>query len=235
MRRVIFCLIFCVVGLSIKAQHDITTTDSIVYRNYESGIDKWYVSAKYLYAHESNSNKITERVWVTDPENGSYELKRSVKNIYDFDDQGNMTALESYEWVDAISEWFGMEKITFEYNSNNVLLKKTIYDWDYDLVIWEPITEVNYFPSDGSGVGVKNQRSKSFATIYPNPAKNFVMVKVGTNHEAKIELFDIHGRPLLKKEFERELFLSLQNFNPGVYIYRVRKGVEVQKGEVIIK
>ncbi len=59
-------------------------------------------------------------------------------------------------------------------------------------------------------------------TIYPNPTRNYVNVKIGNNKVSKVYLYDSNGRLLFEKEisFTRNL-IDLSNYSEGLYLLKI--------------
>lgn len=62
-------------------------------------------------------------------------------------------------------------------------------------------------------------------TIYPNPAKNEVTLKLNIEEEAQIELLDARGTLVRTfKTSTKENTISLENISTGLYLIRIREG-----------
>ena len=64
--------------------------------------------------------------------------------------------------------------------------------------------------------------SNSFATVYPNPARELINVKLTSSKHALFELFSLEGKLVLRIELlGGENNISLQGIKPSAYLYKV--------------
>jgi hypothetical protein len=56
-------------------------------------------------------------------------------------------------------------------------------------------------------------------SIHPNPAEDFVQVKL--NGHNTIQIYDILGNLVIEKQFENETRLDMSHLDQGMYIYRI--------------
>jgi hypothetical protein len=77
--------------------------------------------------------------------------------------------------------------------------------------------------------------------IYPNPSinKEFnVSISNKLQDEAKLELFSLQGKSLIKKSFsntKQDIKLSVKNIPSGIYILKINMGNTIKTKKVIIK
>lgn len=63
--------------------------------------------------------------------------------------------------------------------------------------------------------------------VYPNPAKDFVLLKVGTYEDFSFVLFDITGRIIEKKEVvSTETKIDFNHLKPSIYVLKVFRNEE---------
>lgn len=68
--------------------------------------------------------------------------------------------------------------------------------------------------------------------LYPNPASNEVTVFLSEEMNATISVLDVHGKLVFENKMKgKQLVLSLQNFDNGIYFVRIasEKGIAVKK------
>ena len=57
--------------------------------------------------------------------------------------------------------------------------------------------------------------------LHPNPFKNNLTVVLNSDIETNVEIFDILGKCVFKKAFNRTSILNLQALKTGIYILRI--------------
>jgi len=74
-----------------------------------------------------------------------------------------------------------------------------------------------------------SEREKDNFVMYPNPATDHLEIITSVNVPAKYEVFDMYGRVLVNGTAEpsEHLFIDLQDFSQGVYIFRLGKHQEI--------
>lgn len=78
-------------------------------------------------------------------------------------------------------------------------------------------------------LGIKEVAAKNFFSVYPNPATNHVQIKMkntGSDAVAEVQLFNSIGKLVKQERFTtgREMQLSLNGLEKGVYLVRVTAG-----------
>lgn len=70
--------------------------------------------------------------------------------------------------------------------------------------------------------------------VYPNPAKDFVVLKVGNYQEFSYMLFDMTGKIIEKKEIvSTETKIDFNNLKPSLYVLKVlRNEVDVRSFKI---
>ncbi|HYG17151.1 MAG TPA: T9SS type A sorting domain-containing protein [Bacteroidia bacterium] len=78
--------------------------------------------------------------------------------------------------------------------------------------------------------GVKPQ-----ITVYPNPARDQIIISLPENIEAfYYDIFDLQGRMIITGKAEsRETTISLQGLQPGLYVLNVRAGGFITQSKII--
>ena len=75
-----------------------------------------------------------------------------------------------------------------------------------------------------------------FVIIYPNPAHEYL--RVSGLEDAKpymIEICDLQGKVVLKKELTEDKPIWISNLNKGLYLYRVSNASKAYMGRLLIK
>ena len=67
-------------------------------------------------------------------------------------------------------------------------------------------------------------------SLYPNPAKQNIVVKLNEFNKASLTVYDLSGRLILNKNLDSSLTnLNVSGFATGVYLFKIK----TDKGEVI--
>ncbi|GLR16935.1 T9SS type A sorting domain-containing protein [Portibacter lacus] len=57
--------------------------------------------------------------------------------------------------------------------------------------------------------------------VYPNPFTHSVIVSTGSDNDAEVQLYDIEGKLLLSKNFNRQIKLETENLISGQYLLKI--------------
>ncbi|WP_111683919.1 endonuclease [Winogradskyella tangerina] len=60
--------------------------------------------------------------------------------------------------------------------------------------------------------------------IYPNPAKDILNIDLQNNVDTTIEIYDILGKRILKRQINSEKRLNIQDLKSGIYILKITQG-----------
>jgi hypothetical protein len=97
--------------------------------------------------------------------------------------------------------------------------------------------DINLWGNDCSNyfVGIDNYSEEQYS-LGPNPAHDFVNVTVNQLHSIyEISLSNIQGQEVLKKTLsDKSNKISLSNFIPGIYIYRINTNKGIKQGKLCI-
>ncbi|MCH8317365.1 MAG: PKD domain-containing protein, partial [Bacteroidetes bacterium] len=77
------------------------------------------------------------------------------------------------------------------------------------------------------GTGIKEQDILKQIIIYPNPVSNILYIQLkDLSKQVQINVFDVVGRRILKKEIinEKEISIDLSGFEEGTYLIEFRMG-----------
>jgi len=77
-------------------------------------------------------------------------------------------------------------------------------------------------------------KSNKYISIYPNPAKDFVNIKVNNNELSKISVIDISGKILKTENFNNNLKIETKEFEKGIYIFKIETNNEVITKRIVI-
>ena len=78
--------------------------------------------------------------------------------------------------------------------------------------------------------------AKARISVYPNPAKNMVMVSSDLGNEAiSVELFDIVGRKLLSQKGNDVLRLDISHLKEGYYMLQINTALEQKTEKLFVQ
>lgn len=118
---------------------------------------------------------------------------------------------EGFKYMSTINAHFGIGQATE--------IDQIIVRWPSGIVDVIENPDINQMLQvvEGETLGVNNNSFTNFK-IYPNPAKDIVNIKSGTNFEVvSAEIFDLNGRKILESTVVNESF-SVQSLTTGTYI-----------------
>ncbi len=72
-----------------------------------------------------------------------------------------------------------------------------------------------------TGITIENASNQN-ATAYPNPAANYITIKIGSENTTSILIFDINGRLVINQPFTgKTVSVNTDNLNSGNYLFKI--------------
>ncbi len=102
-------------------------------------------------------------------------------------------------------------------------------DIDYTTEIYKFFTNTMDF-----SVGLENEMSKTDINVYPNPAKNFVHVRVGDTEQAALRVYDILGSVVKSEKLSNDNIVDIRDLPQGMYVFRIYSGSKTIDKKVMI-
>jgi hypothetical protein len=101
------------------------------------------------------------------------------------------------------------------------------------------ITQYQTFNLHVNGVTADIKHESGSIMLYPNPASDYIVIDIQDQSEDILfELFDISGKPVLKKSLcnncRKVVRFNESELKPGLYIYRLSSHQEILKGRLQI-
>lgn len=116
------------------------------------------------------------------------------------------------------------------------LIFSTRYDWN-DEYPYQRDVHILKIDSDGNYIPVgltETQKNDKQILIYPNPATDVININLGLFTDLRINIYDINGCLVYKSLLKHSSSIDLQNFIPGVYIYKIFKNNEfIENGKFV--
>jgi hypothetical protein len=122
--------------------------------------------------------------------------------------------------------------------SGQVIIEKVLWS-QFSSTDYGVLSE-SYIPAGNKEIllntGMQSDYSSSYH-IYPNPAKDFVLIEMTENHTINFKLFTLAGQVVLQEQVKNSgQKINISNLKEGLYIYKIldEKG-KLVTGKLIIK
>jgi hypothetical protein len=80
----------------------------------------------------------------------------------------------------------------------------------------------SYLASSPNPNGLNSlKKPENLVSVFPNPASKELKVYIEHNDPSLIEIYDISGKKIISKVFERHLLLNTESLGDGIYLYKV--------------
>ena len=216
----------------------------IITEVFENNI--WALSDKTIYIRNASTGKIQDIIyqiregaaWVNDE-----------KTSFTIDTNGNRITEVYSESLDGIT-WVENDKIDYTYDKATLMSKYrnpfNVNTYLNDLGVddlphynkllssimsdnssanipatWEINSRTLYFYSDDT-MGLNDLSDSNFITIYPNPVKNTLNIKLKNQIQADASLFDVNGRKVLEQKIQAlNTSINIEDLNAGIYVLKI--------------
>jgi len=71
--------------------------------------------------------------------------------------------------------------------------------------------------------------------IYPNPADNFLNIKIENNESSHISITDITGKTLVNFNFTNQVQINTKEWNAGIYLLKIKTNNKISTKKIIIE
>ncbi len=136
------------------------------------------------------------------------------------------------------SEWLSFDPETgtltgnYPVSEKDTVLTLTLLGIDPYGLSAESTFQLTLTGEQSSGIGsVKEQK----ALVYPNPVENGFRVELAAGERAVMQLFDLKGSLLLKKEIGNSEYTDISGYPSGRYVLRIEENNGTTSSQVIIK
>lgn len=193
----------------------------------------WVAAEKIEYSYDSNRKLITEFTYLpkTNPPDGNIIL--SLKSEYYYDSSYGVKELFlPYEFND-----FSADRYLMMSNKWNFLISYKIDERiNYtNPPLWTIDRRIKYYYSDHLTTRTEEHR-KNETTVYPNPAEDYIVVDLGSISQPSVfELFDIHGRIVLREEIHQTHRIQVSQLQRGMYIFKIQLQNQVTTGKILLQ
>ncbi len=119
-------------------------------------------------------------------------------------------------------------KMYFSYMATELLL----YQWSVTANDWveNSKVKVHFSQSEFSSV---DEVDAVHMTVYPNPASDFISVRLAGNTTANIRMYDLQGRKIYESPINNQSKIDLTGLANGVYFYQIIRGHETVNGKLL--
>ena len=205
---------------------------SETYSYWDSSTNIWTKDRKCEYQYDANNNQ----TWLTFYWNSSVNMwVGNRKYEYLYIDNNNQTWVTFY-WDSSINMWVQSKKYEYQYNGNNKQTLETYYFWDNGTNAWTQIStaQYNYYYSPLTVNGIFQVNKEQSATVFPNPAMNYITIK-GTT-ESIITVSTLSGVIIYKQVMTDESkTIDVSLWSSGTYLISVEKGTNRTVSKIIKK
>lgn len=131
-------------------------------------------------------------------------------------------------WINALTNIQSSGKTVdfewFKFNSSIQVWKLRIVGHGNSINTWNSITEVNF---SNSITGNNTLSTSNLFEVYPNPAQNFLKIKLSERIKNKGEILQIlnsAGEVVFEQKIneDHEFFIDTQNFSSGIYFIKTK-------------
>ena len=104
-----------------------------------------------------------------------------------------------------------------------------------DVLFWDTNNRWEFLNGNVPTLG-NNDLITPTVNLYPNPSNELINISFGEDRLSKLELFDITGKLLFKKELNSNTYtLNITNYSSGTYIVKVYNQYNTSLNKKIIK
>jgi hypothetical protein len=187
----------------------------------------WVNFSKSEYTFDVDGNQTLS---ITSTWSGSAWVNSSkTENTYI---SGKLTMNSVSNW--SGSQWAGILKNEYTYGTSNGLNYEVTISYFWVINQWVSMGRSTSWYSGGSS-DISNLSKKNIK-IYPNPAKEFIVVDLANISESAIaEIFDIQGKKVLEQRLSDNQQISVSGLRKGLYIYKLYNNGIIYTGKLLIE
>jgi len=203
---------------------------SETYSYWDSGSNLWAKDRKCEYQYDANNNQI----WTTFYWDSSINMwVQNRKYEYQHIDNNNQSWV-TYYWDGSSNMWVGNKKYSYQYVVNNNQTLQTSYFWDNNAWTQISTAQYNYYYSPLTINGIFQVNKEQSATVFPNPATNYITVKGAA--ESIITVSTLSGVIIYKQVMADEMkSIDVSSWASGTYLISVEKGTNRIVSKIIKK
>lgn len=171
----------------------------------------WLKDEKLSYVDDTSGNRKTE-ISSDSQDRLTWDFEERIE--YDYDYTELMSSYINPFSADAFSINLGLTDVPH----HNKVMSNIIYS--YDDSEWEISGRTTYYYSDV--MGLNDLSNSDFVTLYPNPVKNTLNIKLKDQIEAQASLYDVNGRLILEQKLQAlNTPLNIETLQSGMYVLKI--------------
>lgn len=208
------------------------------YRDNVMGI--WIGESKIESVFDSFGNRISQENYLWNyAEN---EWNPGYKTEWNYVDNQELASEKYYEWDVSAGDWKVTDTNYYTqweefFNERGHVEMAISKQWDENLTDWMPVNKYFYFYSEQTTeTQFTELQADQIAEIYPNPAKNFVSIRLNSNSQGTANLMDFKGRIIKTEKLSGSLkTIPLHDFPSGIYIVQIKTDRKVFSQKLVIQ
>lgn len=115
-------------------------------------------------------------------------------------------------------------------------LDDTPFSFEYVIIdAWGDRDTATVYLNFGTDVSREDEILASRIQAFPNPATDFLSISYNHQEPLLVQLFDMQGKLLIAKRFQRELHLDLSDLTPGLYVLEFRSQSANTHKKIMVK
>lgn len=207
-------------------------TDSMINSMWIAGDDSWMALNKtaYFYNVDGDPEYDIDYYWgyITP------EWTKSSKSTYLLNASGNVYFEEYLYWDDQTTDWAPSTTYTIIYSDESKPLIEEYREWIPAMEEYI-VEEKSFYAYDTPQPALTNLVERNFS-VFPNPASDFITVKVKQPQNANIQLFDMSGKIIFNQDLNTETStISVAHLKKGNYLAKISNNRETNSQVLIVK
>jgi hypothetical protein len=155
----------------------------------------------------------------------------SSKNVLGYYTDGQDSTVSVYGWNSVENQWQANFRFEMSYETNKSFVNQYMGQDGQ----WLFFSKITTYYSEYTVTGIKNPSSIEIG-IYPNPARDFIMVNMpGASNSATIELYNIQGMKVLDQRLQEGKQVSTNGLPKGLYLYKITNNGIRSVGKLMIE
>lgn len=198
-----------------SSQRNYTNNNGLVQQyiiqTWDQSSSAWLNNQRVLYSYNA-SNEIQD---VTYDNISGNSWSSFLKSIYNYDASGSVSKILT-QTKGSNTNWVNNSQVLYSNNSNGVLQQYTVQNWDQSSGVWINLQRGSYTYNSPNMVQEKNEIE---FTCSPNPASDFITIRLSSSDFVKVSIMNLHGQVLSKRvENGNEFQIPINDLPKGIYI-----------------
>lgn len=207
---------------------------------WDNNLNIWIGESKEESLYDQFGNRLAEEYSFWNYDDNEWNL--SYKIEWNYDGNQELTTEKYYEWDMSAGEWIVADTFLYTqweefFNERGNIVMEISKQWDDDLAEWAPVNKYYYFYSEQiTDLRIPELEAGQIAEIYPNPASNFVNIRLKSVSRGTASLMDFNGRTIKTELLSGSLnSIPLNDFPAGIYIIQIKTDRNVFSQKLVIQ